>query len=204
MTASKLVVVLSIGFLLAACSIGRPVPHATTYVVEPNPPTQRVSGEHGADVVRVGNVRVSASFAGNALVYRTDDVSFTSDPYRAFIADPPAMLGTQMATWLDRAGPFKAVAQPDSALSADYMLEAAVTQLYGDFRAGRPPTAVVEIQFTLVDLKATGPGLIYSRTISRSIRLEQSSPEGLVRGFGRAVSEILTELSNDLAAKRGR
>ena len=89
------------------------------------------------EVVRMGNVRVAAAFAGNALVYRTDDVTFTSDPYQAFIADPPAMLGNQMAAWLDRAGPFKAVTQPDSALSANYVLEVSVTELYGDFRPGR-------------------------------------------------------------------
>ena len=63
----------------------------------------------------MGNVRVAAAFAGNALVYRTDDVTFTSDPYQAFIADPPAMLGNQMAAWLDRAGPFKAVTAAQTA-----------------------------------------------------------------------------------------
>jgi ABC-type uncharacterized transport system auxiliary subunit len=204
MTTRKFLVISSIALLVAACSIGKPVPQATTYVVEPNPPTQRVSGAHSSDVVRMGNIRVAAAFSGNALVYRTSDASFTSDPYQAFIADPPAMFGTQMAAWLDRAGPFKAVAQPDSALSANYMLEAAVTELYGDFRPGRSATAVVEIQFALVDLSATGSGLVFSRTISRRIPLEQSSPEGLVKAYGRAVSEILTELAGDLAARRSK
>ena len=204
MNTRSLVLATSIALLSAACSIGKPVPQATTYVVEPAPPTTRFSGAHSSEVVRMGNVRVASAFSGNALVYRTDDVTFTSDPYQAFISDPPAMLGTQMAAWLDRAGPFKAVAQPDSALSANYMLEATVTELYGDFRSGRPAAAVVAMQFALIDLNATGPGLVFSRTISRRIPIDKNSPDGLVRGYGRAVAEILSELAGDLAAKRLR
>ena len=204
MSTRSLVLATSIALLSAACSIGKPVPQATTYVVEPVPPATRLSGAHGSEVVRMGNVRVAAPFSGNALVYRTDEVTFTPDPYQAFIADPPAMLGTQMAAWLDRAGPFKAVTQPDSALSANYMLEASVTELYGDFRPGRPAAAVVTMQFALVDLNATGPSLVFSGTIGRRIAIEQNSPAGLVRGYGRAVAEILSELAGELAAKRLR
>ena len=74
-----------------------------------------------------------------------------------------------------RAGPFNAVTQPDSALSA---------------------------QFALVDVGATGSGLVFGRTIARRVPLERSSPDGLVRGFGRGVSEILSELAGDLAVKK--
>ena len=70
------------------------------------------------ETLRMGNVRVAAAYAGNALVYRMDDVQYTSDPYHAFIAEPGAMLGNRMAEWLDRAGPFKTVAQPGSARPA--------------------------------------------------------------------------------------
>jgi len=202
MSTKTIVMISSVVLLLAACSIGKPVPQATTYVVEPSAPTERLSGAHGSEVVRMGNVRVAAAFAGNALVYRTDDVAFTSDPYQAFIADPPAMLGNQMAAWLDRAGPFKAVTQPDSALSANYVLEATVTELYGDFRPGRPAAAVMAVQFALVDVSATGSGLVFGRTIARSVPLERSSPDALVRGYGRATAEILSELAGDLAAKK--
>src|SRR5258707_1002559 len=86
-------------------------------------------------------------------------------------ATPPAMFGTQMPAWLDRAGPFKAVTQPDSALSAKYRLEATVTELYGDFRPGRPATAVMAVQFALVDVDAIGPGLLFERTITRRVPL---------------------------------
>ena len=202
MSAKIIALASSAMLVLAACSIGKPVPQATTYVVEPVAPAERLSGSHGSEVVRMGNVRVAAAFAGNALVYRTDDVTFTSDPYQAFIADPRAMLGNQMASWLNRAGPFKAVTQPDSALPANYVLEATVTELYGDFRRGKPAAAVMAVQFTLVNIDAAGSGLVFEQTVARRVALEQASPDALVRGYGRAVSEILSEVSGELAVKR--
>ena len=190
--------------LLAACSIGKPVPQATTYVVEPDAPMERLSGVHSSEVVRMGNVRVAAAFAGSALVYRTDDVTFVSDPYKAFIADPRAMLGNQMASWLNSAGPFKAVAQPDSDLPANYILEATVTELYGDFRPGKPAAAVVAVQFTLINNDDVGSGRAFEQTLTRRVPLERSSPEALVRGYGRAMSEILSDIAGELATKKLR
>jgi uncharacterized lipoprotein YmbA len=194
MSAKSIALASSVAFVLTACSIGKPVPQATTYVVEPVAPTQRLSGLHGSEVVRMGNVRVAAAFSGNALVYRTDEVTFVSDPYQAFIADPREML--------NRAGPFKAVAQPDSSLPANYILEANVTDLYGDFRPGMAAAAVMAVQFTLVNNDAVGSGLVFEHTIARRVALEQASPDALVRGYGKAVSEILSEVAGELAVKR--
>lgn len=203
--ASRLVLPLALpmALLLAACSIGKPVAQPTTYVIEAETPPGRLSGAHDKEVVRLGYVRVAAAFSGNSLVYRTDDVTFVSDPYQAFISDPRAMLGNQMAAWLDHAGPFKAVTQPDSALSASYTLESTVTELYGDFRPGKPAAAVITVQFALVgsDVESS---LVFEHTISRRVPLDRASADGLVRGYGRALSEILTELAGELAAKKLR
>jgi hypothetical protein len=65
-----------------------------------------------------------------------------SDPYSRFIAEPGAMFGDQMAAWLSRAGLFTTVIDPESTLPAHYLLEATITELYGDFRPGRVPAAL--------------------------------------------------------------
>jgi len=204
MSTKNIALTSTVAFLLAACSIGKPVPQATTYLVEPAVPAERLSATHGSEVAHMGNVRVAAAFAGSGLVYRTDDVTFVSDPYEAFIADPRAMLGNQMASWLDRAGPFKAVTQPDSMLPATYTLEANVTELYGDFRPGRTPTAVMGVQFILIDVDAVNSGRVFERTITRRVPLEQASPAALVRGYGKAASEILSEVAAELGSKKLR
>jgi len=186
---------------LVACSIGKPIPAPNTYVVQPPAPKSETSIASDAESLRIGNVRVAAAYAGNALVYRVDDVRFTSDPYSRFIAEPGTMLGDQMAAWLARAGPF-AVTGPESTLPAHYLLEATVTELYGDFRPGRVPAAVLAVQFALIDQTGARPKAVLERSIARRVDLPQALPDSLVRGYGDALAEILSELSTDLLSVR--
>ena len=184
---------------LAGCSIGRPVPEPTQYVVDPPHKAVVLSGPRGTEAVRMGNVRVAAPYAGMAFVYRLDDVRYASDPYHAFEADPGAMLGSGMAEWLDESGPFSRVAQPGSAQPAAAVLEATVTELYGDFRPDRPPAAVIAVQFTLIDQVSARPKVLYERTIGRRITLRRRSPDALAQGYGIALAEILSQLTTELA-----
>jgi len=183
---------------LAACSIGKPIPEANTYVVQAPVPEGVPSVASRRESLRIGNVRVAAAYAGNALVYRMDDVRFVSDPYTRFIAEPGAMLGDQITAWLDRAGPFTTVTDPESGLPAHYVLEVTVTELYGDFRPGRAPAAVLTVHCALIDQTGTRPKAVLERAIARRVDLPRASPDALVRGYGEALAEILGELSTDL------
>jgi uncharacterized lipoprotein YmbA len=186
---------------LTACAIGKPVPQATTYVVDAPmaPPASRAARR--PETLRMGNVHVAAAYAGNGLVYRLDDVQYTSDPYHAFIAEPGAMLANQIAEWLDRAGPFDTVALPGSTRPARYVLEATVAELYGDFREGRPPAAVLAMQFALIDQAGARPQVVYESTIARRVDLPRASPDALVRGYGKALEEILSQLLPEISAE---
>jgi len=182
---------------LVACSIGKPIPAPNTYVVQPPAPERTSSVASDTESLRVGNVRVAGAYAGSALVYRMDDVQFTSDPYSRFIAEPATMLGDQMAVWLAGTGWF-AVVGPESALPARYLLETTVTELYGDFRPGREPAAVLAMQFSVLDQTGARPKGVLERSIARRVDLPRASPDALVRGYGDALAQILTELSTDL------
>jgi uncharacterized lipoprotein YmbA len=200
MSAKHLALAACAAVTLAACASGRPIPQATTYVVEPPPAAAGTPAARRPEVLRMGQVRVAAAYASNALVYRLDDVHFTSDPYNALIAEPGAMLGDRMGEWLDRFGPFSTVAQPGSTGPAAYILEATVTELYGDFRNGRRPAAVIAVQFALIDQAGPRPRLEHERTIARRVDLPQASPDALVRGYGEALGEILSQLASDIDA----
>jgi len=185
---------------LVGCSIGRPIPEATQYVVEPPLEARAPSEPRSAEAVRMGNVHVAASYAGSALVYRLGEVRYASDPYHVFEADPGAMLGSSMAEWLDKSGPFRTVAQPGSAQPGAAVLEATVTELYGDFRPGRPPAAVMAVQFTLIDEASACPKVVYEHTIGRRITLKRPLPDVLVRGYGVALGEILSQLTREISS----
>ena len=185
---------------LAACAIGKPLPRPTTYIVDAPMTETRPAAARRPETLRMGNVRVAAAYGGNALVYRMDEVQYTSDPYHAFKAEPGAMLGNRMAEWLDHAGPFETVAQPGSAQPAAYVLDATVIELYGDFRKGRRPAAVLAVQFALIDQAGVRPQLVHERTIASRVELPHASPDALVRGYGEALAEILSQLIPDLGA----
>lgn len=183
--------------LLVGCAIGKPVPEPTLYAIEPTPPVSSLPRK--AQTLSMGRVRVAPVYAGKSLVFRVDDVRYATDFYSAFIAEPDDMLASRIAEWLDQAGPFKSVIQPGTRRSPSHVLDAVVTELYGDFRSGRAPEAVMTIQFRLMDLTGISPRPILERTIGRRVRLPEQTPESLVEGYGDALAEIMTELTTDLS-----
>jgi cholesterol transport system auxiliary component len=186
--------------LLAACSIGRPMPQVTTYIVDPPIEASVPSGPRRPEALRVGSVRVAAPYAGSALVYRLDDVRYVTDPYNAFVADSGAMLASRMADWLGRTGPFITIVPPGSTQPAPYVLEVSIGDLYGDFRGGQAPSAVVSMQFILIDQASPRRKVAYERTIVSRVQLPRASPAALVRGYGTAIADILSQVAADLNA----
>lgn len=186
---------------LAGCAIGKPMPAVSTYVVEvPIDTNQHVKSARG-ETLRVGKVRVAAAYGGETLVYRLDDVRYEADPYHAFITDSGSMFASRIAEWLDHAGLFKSVTQPETIRPARYMLEATVVDLYGDFRLGHSPAAVVTVQFALLDQSTPRPTVVHECTIGSRIDLAQASPDELVRGYGKALADILSRLVVELDAR---
>src|SRR4029453_16817948 len=133
----------------------------TTYVIEPVIADAQSIAARSPETLRIGHVRVAAAYASNALVYRMTDVQYVADPYHAFIAEPGTMMGNRIGEWLDRSGMYRTVAQPGSAGSAAYVLDATVTELYGDFRLGRAPAAMLAVQFTLIEQTGARPRMVY-------------------------------------------
>src|ERR1700744_3783306 len=199
MISRRMVLGVVVAVPLAACSIGRPIPQATTYSVDPS--GDKVPLPRLSESLRMGFVRVAAAYAGSALVYRLDDVRYATDPYHAFVADPGAMLGGRIAEWLDRAGPFRNVAAPGSAQPARFVLEATVDELYGDFRPTGRPAAVLSVQFALIDEGGARSKVVYERTIGTRVELPKATPDALVRGYGTALGDILTQLVANLSAQ---
>jgi cholesterol transport system auxiliary component len=198
MRGSRIFWIAGVALTLTACSFGRPMSQARTYIVDP-PIGIAQSVKRRPETLRVGFVRVAAPYAGSALVYRLDDVRYETDPYNVFVADPGAMLGSQMADWLQRTGPFSHVMTPGSGPPAPYVLEVTVGELYGDFRAGGPPAAVVSVQLVLIEQTSVRPRVIYEQAIASRVPLQKASPDALVRGYGAALAEILSKAAAQLS-----
>jgi uncharacterized lipoprotein YmbA len=196
----KHVVVVGVALIVSACSIGRSIPTATTYSIEPSPAALAIPKPPHPERLRVERVRVAAAYDRTALVYRLNAVRYVSDPYHTFLADPGPMLSNRIAEWLAAAGLFKAVDAPGGAAPAPWVLEATVTELYGDFEAGGDnPAAVMSIRFTIIDEGSARPKVAYERSLSRRVPVSRAAPEALVSGYGMALADILTQFATDLS-----
>jgi ABC-type uncharacterized transport system auxiliary subunit len=197
MSPARRALVLAAALACAACSFTRPLPaEVKSFVIEP--PAPAAATARRAETLRIGAVRVDPSFSGQELVYRFDGVRFESDFYNRLLAPPGAMLAAQMGEWLERAGAFRFVAQPGASVAADLVLEAVFTDLYGDFRPGRPQAAVMHVQVFVLDGGASRKP-VYARAFQRRVELAESTPAAVASAHGTALGQILAELSADLA-----
>lgn len=105
--------------------------------------------------------------------------------------------------WLRGNGDFSAVVEAGSAHKPDTLVEISVSQLFGDFRQPEHPAAILTIRFVFFDAPNGVPGkVILEQEYSRSIPLNRPTAAALMEGWNRALTEILTEVSSDLARKR--
>ena len=189
-----------IASMVAACSIGRPAPTVTTYGIEPRPAASEALKPVSTDRLRVARVRVSAPYDRTALVYRVNGVRYISDPYHAFLSDPAPLLSNRITAWLSASELFRSVDGPGSAAPARWILEATVTELYGDFEAGAgDPAAVMSVQFTVIDESLARPRVAYECVLSRRVTVQSGSTDALVDGYGTALSDILTQFAKGLS-----
>lgn len=183
--------------LLAACALGKPTAPIVYYGIEPEAPAR--SPAPATASLRVGPVRVADAYSAPQLVYRLGEVRFAADFYHRLMAPPGALIGNAMAGWLNSAGPMRLVTGPNSAVPERYVLDVVVVELYGDFRPGRQPEAVMQVQLALVDTQGIAPIALLQRSLERRIALPGATPEALAHGWSEALGQMLVELQPELA-----
>lgn len=157
-----------------------------------------ISSPDTGKTLTVRRFRVSAKYEGKGLVYRLKELSYESDFYNEFFIAPASMFTEEIRKRLAVSGLFKHVVDPSSLLDSTYILEGAVTALYGDYRVNTAPKAVMEIQFLLLQETATNPEIIFQSQYHKEEPLKGNTPEDLVKSWNTAFNLILTEFETDL------
>ncbi|MCE2572651.1 ABC-type transport auxiliary lipoprotein family protein [Motilimonas eburnea] len=199
MTYPNLVAVLAMTLLLTACSLSKPVEQPTTYVMVAEPPSMQL--KQIKPTLRLDYVRSTAPFNQTQMVYRMDEVKFESDFYNRYISEPADIVGNQVGLWLERAGLYGTVTQPSIRTPAEQILQIVITKLFGDFREGLPPAAVMEMQFVLIENKDVRPTTVLEKTYISRVELDAKTPAALAKGQGQAMTHILQQFASELAAQ---
>ena len=157
-----------------------------------------ISSPDAGKVLTVRRFRVSPKYEGKGLVYRLKKLSYESDFYNEFFISPASMFTEEIRKRLAVSGLFKHVVDPSSLLDSTYILEGAVTALYGDYSVNTAPRAVLEIQFFILQETAASPKIIFQSQYHKEEPLNDNIPDALVKSWNTALNQILTEFETDL------
>ena len=146
----------------------------------------------------VRRFRISPQYEDKGFVYRLADMSYDSDFYNEFFVSPASLLTEEIRKRLAGSGLFQLVVDPSSYMSPTYVLEGAVTALYGDHSMSTAPKAILEMQFFLLQETAASPKIIFQNQYRKEEPLKENTPDALVKSWNEALNQILTEFETDL------
>jgi ABC-type uncharacterized transport system auxiliary subunit len=150
-------------------------------------------------VVRVGRVRAEPQYERKGFVYRTGDSTFADDFYNAFYVSPAQMVRSTMHEWLAASGMFTLVADVDSLVGADWLLESRLMDFYLDKRVDGEARAVVRLAVTLVDARKSPPSARLERTYEETASATGGG-QAYVDAWSVALARVYARMEADLAA----
>jgi hypothetical protein len=109
------------------------------------------------------------------------------------------MFTVQLQRWLTKTGFFKRVVV-DKSQQADYLLEVAVTGLYGDKREGLPAKSILEMQFFLTDIDATSEEVVFQTGLHIDIDIAETTSSNTVNGWKTGLKKLMSTLEDDLSS----
>jgi len=193
-----LLLLLLLAGLVGNGCLSKPALKQQTFAFQ-NPPLATTTSATGG-VVAVHPISVSPLFNRPSFVYRTGPEAYETDSYAGFLVAPSKAIDIAVRAHLVSCGRFQNVVEPDSRLSADKAIEIHVAELYGDFSQSGRPAAVLTLRIAFFDASdVKRRPLLLQKNYSRRVPLHQHTAVAVMAGWGAALDEIMTEVSNDLA-----
>jgi cholesterol transport system auxiliary component len=184
---------------LGACGLSRPSVETVAYYLSVTRERAAVSASQPVSI-RVRPLRAVPLYDRKEFVYRIDGERVVSDFYNEFAETPDAMITAAVTEWLKGSRMFKAVIDPRVPVDTPYALDGTIIALFGDFRDPSKPTAVLGIQFYVLQATSNGREIIFDRVLEERVELSARTAHALVQGYNDALRRILSALERELAA----
>lgn len=150
-------------------------------------------------VLYLAPVVITSQFRAKNIVFKVEDNAFQPQPNHLFFDTPQDMFTTQLKRWLSKTGFFKRVVL-DNPEQADYLLEVAVTGLYGDKRPEHTPQSILEMQFFMTDRHAEAEEVVFQTGLHIDIDIAETTPTNTVNGWKTGMTKLLLTLEDDLSS----
>jgi len=183
--------------LAAGCSLSKPYPDKSLHAIEVGQPPAP-TGSPSLAAVRIDRIRVAEPYNNTTFVYKVGDSKYTMDYYNGFVAEPGRLLTGELAEWLTNSNVFSSVVTGDSAADSQLLLQANVTELYGDFSSTDQPKAVIEARFFLLDVSGGRSRIIFDKNYQETEPITGKDSDALVKGWETASRRMFTSLVTDL------
>ena len=151
-------------------------------------------------VLQVSWLKVNDSFRSRPFVYRINDVEFRSDYYAQLFNYPDRRISALLRRWLADSGRFVSVVPPGSLTDNQWVLEGAVDRFYADLSDLERPSVVISWQLRLIDNTTVRREILLTLQAENREPIDSARPEDIVRGWNRALTDLLRRAEDELIA----
>jgi len=150
------------------------------------------------EVLRIAKFRMSPAFTGKGFIYKKNKITYDTDFYNEFLVSPDIMLAEIVRKWFDSTGLFMRVTSSPGHFKEKFILEGAVTAMYGDYSDKKRPLAVLNIQFFLIEDTGLSYKMILRKNYTKKIILDTHKTSSLVTGWNQLMTDMLSDFQSDL------
>ena len=162
-------------------------------------PATRLCQSPRFSALKIRSCRALPPFDARTFLVKRAAGEMAEDHYNGWIAAPQDLLRAQLARRLEQTGLFASVCDAQAAASVPLGLEAIVGELCLDFSKGAPAAAVT-LRLLVLDERSPDFTLLFSAERSGRATFDAADPSAPAPAFGRALSDALDALAQDLAA----
>lgn len=190
---------LSLPILFGACvSLKQPVNKIEYYTLEY--PSPQIKTLHPLPyVIRMDRFTVAPPYNTSQIIYRDQSFKRNAYVYYRWQTNPGATVTTLLKRDIKNSGLFKAVLNPGSRFSSQYMIEGTVDEFFEwDTKNAWKAILTVSIILTEKNKNDIKNSILYQKTYRKAEICQQKKPKAVAEAMSQALSKISEEMIIDV------